>query len=34
VGQALLGKKPGDSIKVEAPRGTWSAKIVSVGRAS
>ena len=34
VGQALLGKKPGDSIEVEAPRGHWSAKIVSVGRAS
>ena len=34
VGQALLGKKPGDSIAVEAPRGSWSAKIVSVGRAS
>ena len=34
VGQALLGKKPGDSIEVEAPRGRWSAKIVSVGRAS
>jgi transcription elongation factor GreA len=34
VGQALLGKKPGDTIEVEAPRGSWSAKIVSVGRAS
>jgi transcription elongation factor GreA len=34
VGQALLGKKPGDTIAVEAPRGSWSAKIVSVGRAS
>jgi transcription elongation factor GreA len=34
VGQALLGKKPGDTIKVDAPRGRWSAKIVSVGRAS
>ena len=34
VGQALLGKKPGDTIDVEAPRGRWSAKIVSVGRAS
>ena len=34
VGQALLGKKPGDTIQVEAPRGRWSAKIVSVGRAS
>ena len=32
--QALLGKKPGDSIEVEAPRGKWSATIVSVGRAS
>ena len=34
VGQALLGKKPGDTIEVEAPRGRWSAKIVSVGRSS
>ena len=34
VGQALLGKKPGDTIEVEAPRGRWSARIVSVGRAS
>ncbi len=34
VGRALLGKKPGDSIEVEAPRGRWNAKIVSVGRAS
>jgi transcription elongation factor GreA len=34
VGQALLGKKPGDSITVEAPRGTWSATIVSVGLGS
>ena len=34
VGQALLGKKPGDTIEVEAPRGRWSATIVSVGRAS
>jgi transcription elongation GreA/GreB family factor len=34
VGQALLGKKPGDMIEVEAPRGRWSATIVSVGRAS
>src|SRR5262245_65236777 len=33
VGQALLGKKPGDTIEVEAPRGTWRAKGVSVGRA-
>ena len=34
VGQARLGKKPGDTIEVEAPRGRWSATIVSVGRAS
>ena len=34
VGHALLGKKPGDTIEVDAPRGRWSAKIVSVGRAS
>ena len=34
VGQALLGKAPGDEIEVEAPRGRWRAKIVSVGRAS
>src|SRR5580765_6597997 len=34
VGQALIGKKPGDTVEVEAPRGRWSAKIVSVGRAS
>jgi transcription elongation factor GreA len=34
VGQALLGKGPGEEIEVEAPRGTWRATIVSVGRAS
>ena len=34
VGQALLGKGEGDEIEVEAPRGTWRARIVSVGRAS
>jgi transcription elongation factor GreA len=34
VGQALLGKAPGDEVEVEAPRGRWRAKIVSVGRAS
>jgi transcription elongation factor GreA len=34
VGQALLGNKPGDTIEVEAPRGSWGARIVSVGRAS
>jgi transcription elongation factor GreA len=34
VGRALLGKAPGDEIEVEAPRGRWRAKIVSIGRAS
>ena len=34
VGLALMGKAPGDEIQVEAPRGRWRARIVSVGRAS
>jgi transcription elongation factor GreA len=34
VGQALLGRSPGDEIEVEAPRGSWRARVVSVGRAS
>jgi len=34
VGRALLGRAPGDEIEVDAPRGRWRAKIVSVGRAS
>jgi transcription elongation factor GreA len=34
VGQALLGRSAGDEIEVEAPRGSWRARIVSVGRAS
>ncbi|HKI92210.1 MAG TPA: transcription elongation factor GreA [Gaiellaceae bacterium] len=34
VGQAVLGKGEGDEIEVEAPRGVWRARVVSVGRAS
>jgi transcription elongation factor GreA len=34
VGRALLGKSPGDEIEVEAPRGRWRARVLSVGRAS
>jgi len=34
VGRALLGKAPGAEIEVDAPRGRWRARIVSVGRAS
>ena len=32
LGRALLGKKVGDVADVEAPRGTWRARIVSIGR--
>ena len=28
----VLGKKVGDQIVVEAPRGTWKARVVSIGR--
>jgi len=32
VGRALLGRKVGDEVEIEAPRGAWRARIVSVGR--
>jgi transcription elongation factor GreA len=32
VGRALLGRKVGDEVEVEAPRGAWRARIVSVTR--
>jgi transcription elongation factor GreA len=32
LGDALLGGKVGDSVKVKAPGGDWQARIVSVGR--
>lgn len=32
VGQALMGAKPGDEVKIEAPSGAWRARIVSVSR--
>jgi transcription elongation factor GreA len=31
VGRALLGAKAGDEVEIEAPRGAWRAKIVSIG---
>lgn len=34
VGRALIGRAEGDEIEVDAPRGTWRARVVSVGRAS
>ena len=32
VGRAVLGRSEGDEIVVEAPRGTWRARVVSIGR--
>jgi transcription elongation factor GreA len=31
VGRALLGARVGDEIEVEAPRGSWRARVLSVG---
>ena len=30
VGRALMGAKPGDEVVIEAPRGAWRARVVSV----
>ena len=30
VGRALLGKRVGDEVEIEAPRGSWRARILSV----
>ena len=32
VGRAVLGRKVGDQIVVEAPRGTWRGRVTSIGR--
>jgi len=32
VGRAVLGKKVGEQIVVEAPRGTWRARVLAIGR--
>jgi transcription elongation factor GreA len=32
VGRALLGKKVGDEVDVDAPSGPWRARILSLGR--
>ena len=34
VGRAVLGKAEGDEVEVEAPRGAWRARIVSIRRSS
>jgi transcription elongation factor GreA len=30
VGRAVMGRAEGDQVEVEAPRGTWKARIVSI----
>jgi transcription elongation factor GreA len=32
LGRALIGAKEGDEVDVEAPRGSWRARIVSIAR--
>jgi transcription elongation factor GreA len=32
LGQALMGANVGDEVVVDAPRGAWRAKVLSVGR--
>jgi transcription elongation factor GreA len=32
VGRALLGRRVGDEVEIEAPKGSWRARILSVGR--
>ena len=32
LGRALLGAKVGDDVDVEAPKGSWRAHVVSIGR--
>jgi transcription elongation factor GreA len=34
VGRAVIGRAEGDRVTVEAPRGTWSATIVSIRRSA
>jgi transcription elongation factor GreA len=31
VGRALMGRKVGDEVMIEAPRGSWRARILAVG---
>jgi transcription elongation factor GreA len=32
VGRALMGAKAGDEVEIDAPSGSWRARIISVGR--
>ena len=31
LGRALIGAKPGEEVEVKAPRGSWRARILSIG---
>ena len=31
LGRALLGAKPGDDVEVDAPRGSWRARVIAIG---
>jgi transcription elongation factor GreA len=33
LGRALLGAKAGDEVEVQAPRGAWRARVISIGAA-
>ncbi len=32
LGKALIGAKVGDKVKVQAPKATWTAKVIAIGR--
>ena len=34
LGRALLGAKPGDEVEVDAPRGSWRARVMAIGAPS
>jgi transcription elongation factor GreA len=31
LGRALLGAKPGEEVEIDAPRGSWRARIIAIG---
>jgi transcription elongation factor GreA len=31
LGRALLGAGPGDAVLVDAPRGSWRARVIAIG---
>jgi transcription elongation factor GreA len=32
VGRALMGRKAGDEVEIDAPKGAWRARVITVGR--